>query len=168
MFYCRLPRFIHHMCIYILNKIQRFIYDEGQTMKVIANVLNSLQEIQSLAFDRLTLRSDQNCFLNYKSKSCNRFFVGHKTLALATNCILNVQCRYTVAPINRFHSHFIRCLYLIMYIADAGAVHQRIIYFVFEWLVGRYVCTAHWYSQFCQSECWIVWWGVWCESSAIK
>lgn len=107
-------------CVYILNKIQRFIYDEGQTMKVIANVLNSFQEIQSLAFERLTLRSNQNCFLNYKSKSCNRFFVGHKTLALATNCILNVKCRYTVASINRFQSHFIRCLYLIMYIADAG------------------------------------------------
>lgn len=141
MFYCRLPRYIHHMCIYILNKIQRFIYDEGQTMKVIANVLNSLQEIQSLAFDRLTLRSDQNCFLNYKSKSCNRFFVGHKTLALATNCILNVQCRYTVAPINRFHSHFIRCLYLIMYIADAGeeqCIKELFTLFLSGWLVGMY------------------------------
>lgn len=56
------------ICHYWMKLV--FVYDVGQTMKVIANMLN--------AWSTIFFPIELKLLLNYNSKSCNRFFVGHE------------------------------------------------------------------------------------------
>lgn len=112
-----------------------FTCNEGQTMKVIANVLNAWDTDLFLhtwtKIDRYLIvstfkweregengwmarhRSLTKLLLNYNSKSCNRFFVGHK------DCLQNpyryIIYHFALSPSLRSIRVFFVLLYLMMF-----------------------------------------------------